>query len=312
MAKATTAHKPGVLIPVTLRECARYSFFHEYQGLRKCQRTYSCPYHETALRPYPLIDVGPGIRLALFTIAFLPLASSQSLPTAATIAAVAVHARGGSQKISSIQTEQITGQLDANGESGTFSLILKRPGKIRMELNLDGKRVVKASDGQDAWQLDETANLNKPSPMSKDEKDRFLMDADIDGPFLDYQSKGIKIEPLDTEMLGASQIWRVKVTNSAGTAFLYYIETSGGYTLMRELPSTGDGKGSNTVREYYRDFRMVKGMPFPFVTVSEAESGSVVTLNLDRVDINLDEDDSLFTKSAFLNKPAGGQAGKLP
>jgi outer membrane lipoprotein-sorting protein len=262
--------------------------------------------------------VGHGARLAALAIAFspilvLPTLASESLPSPATVADVAVHARGGRQKISSIQSEHITGQIDANGESGSFSLVLKRPGKIRMELNFGGKRIIEASDGKDAWQIDETTNLNKPSQMSKGEKDKFLIGADIDGPFLDYQSKGIKIEPLDVEMLGASQVWKVQVTNSAGTAFIYYIETSGGYTLMHELPIAKTAKDSETVREYYRDFRTVKGMPFPFVTISEANSGSVATLSVDRVDINSNEDDNLFTMSGFLEeKPASGTANKLP
>lgn len=257
--------------------------------------------------------MGLGIRLAVFAIVFFPMLKGQSLPSAATVAAVAIHSRGGREKISSIQAEHITGQIDANGETGTFSLDLKRPDKIRLELNLEGKRVIKASDGKETWHVDETANLTKPSLMSKDEKDRFLAGADIDGPFLDYQAKGIKIEPLGIEMLGPSEVWKVQVTTSGGTAYVYYIETSGGYTLMRELTISASGQPSRTIREYYRDFRMVKGIPFPFVTISETDSGATVTLNVDRVDINVDEADGLFSMSTFSKtQPSSQPPGKLP
>jgi outer membrane lipoprotein-sorting protein len=253
------------------------------------------------------------MRLAVSLFALVVVLRGQSLPSAATIAAVAVHSRGGSRTIASIHTERVTGHVDAGEESGTFSLDLKRPDKIRLELNLDGKRVIKASDGKETWHVDETANLTKPSLMSKDEKDRFLAGADIDGPFLDYQSKGIKIEPVGTEMLGSSQVWKVQVTTSGGTTYIYDIETSGGYTLMRELTLSPKGQPSRTLREYYRDFRMVKGIPFPFVTISETDSGAAVTLTMDRVDINVEEDDGLFSMNSFSKTPPATQSsGQLP
>jgi hypothetical protein len=75
--------------------------------------------------------------------------------------------------------------------------------------------------------------------------------------------------------------------------------------LMREQAPGKNDRGS-VFRQFYRDFRRVNNIPFPFTIVSETnDSEAPIRLEFDKIELNTPEDDSRFTL-----KPAPAVKGK--
>lgn len=134
------------------------------------------------------------------------------------------------------------------------------------------------------------------SPERLDEKETkaLIGEADMDGPFLDYDKKGIQIENAGKEMLGPSLVWKLKVTLKNGRTEYYYVESTGYMVLAREEAAETDQQTPS--RQFYRNFQRVQGIPFPFAIISESgDSGESIRLEFESIEVNVPEDDSRFT-----------------
>jgi hypothetical protein len=212
------------------------------------------------------------------------------------IAAGIVHARGGYARIHDLQTERMTGTVWIGDQQGSFVREVKRPEKIRTEITLGGKAMVETYDGTTGWKLDHIAGQGQARELSPEENKRLADEADLDGPFVDFASKGVMIEVLGKEMLGPSLVWKLKVTLRSGETEFYYVESTGYYILLRESPRASKD-GIVTSDTLYKDFRRVEGVLFPFRVLSSFNAGVPgMTLELEGVQVNGTIDDADFGK----------------
>jgi outer membrane lipoprotein-sorting protein len=233
------------------------------------------------------------VKAILTTAVFCVIASiSLHAESAEEIADRIVFARGGRARMQSIQTEKMTGRILSEDKTGTFQMEVKRPNKVRLEIELGGTKLTKTYDGTTGWKISSPGQLT-PQKITENETKDLHGEADIDGPFLDYDKKSTQIEILGKEMLGPSLVWKLKVTLKDGRIEHYYVESTGYMVLVRE-ESAGNGE-QRLLRQFYRDFQRVDGISFPFAVISEAEdSQETVRLEFDEIEINVPEDDSRF------------------
>ena len=236
-------------------------------------------------------------RAATFIYVLPTLAIALHAETVQEIAGAVVFARGGQTKIASVQTERLSGRILTADREGSFVLELKRPNKIRMEIVLDGASVVQSSDGHTGWKLDPLSSGTAPRKMSDAEAKELAANLDLDEPFIDFERKGTSIEIVDTELLGPSLVWRLKLTLKSGAIEYYFVETTGHFVLARER-TLGD-KGAET--RFYDDFRRVQGLLFPFAITSMASPG-VFKFQVEKLDIDIPIDDAEFTMPAKASK----------
>lgn len=201
-----------------------------------------------------------------------------------------VYARGGALKIASVQTERFTGTVYTTTQTGSFVLELKRPSKVRMQIVLGDQVVTKGFDGDTAWKLEGTSPAAKPAKMDGAEGDSFTQSQDIDGLLVGAAEKGTDIEIVNKEMLGSSLVWKLRVTPKKGDPQLCYVETSGSQLLMKETTSATADQKQAVTKQYFRDFRKVKDLSFPFVMTSVSED-------------NFDSTVTLVVESLLLNEP---------
>src|ERR1700721_4508244 len=88
----------------------------------------------------------PGL-ISITLLLFLPL--SAAAQTADEIVKKVLDARGGVQKIRAVQAERISGRGSfAQGMEGTFVVELKRPYKMRVEITIQGQKIIRVYDGK--------------------------------------------------------------------------------------------------------------------------------------------------------------------
>jgi outer membrane lipoprotein-sorting protein len=240
--------------------------------------------------------------IALFC--FLPLLASAQ--TADEIVKKALDARGGADKIRAVQTERITGHVSsAQGVEGGFVLELKRPYKMHTEISVDGQKIIRVYDGKSAgWTINPFAENKDAQPMSEEDLKSITEESDMDGPLVDYKSKGHQVELIGKEDLDGKPVYRLKLTTKNGDVRSYLIDASTFLTTkwvgLRKI-----GDKDFPWESSLSDYRAVQGLKYPF-KIEQGSPGTDFkqTLTTEKIEIDPPLDDSRFAKPASPTPPA--------
>ena len=248
------------------------------------------------------------ITLALiFSIAAFPAVAQ----TVDEIIAKNIQARGGMEKLKSIETLRTTARyLSGRGLRVTYIQENKRPNKIREEDIVQGTAQVEAYDGKTGWEVSPFQGRKDAQLLSEDDLKPLLEHADIDGQLVDYKQKGYKAELVGHDSVEGTDCYKIKLTMNNGTVLYYYLDTDSGLELKVETHRMIRGAVQDT-EAYFGDYEQVNGIYFPFATeVAEKGSPNRTSYTVDKVEINVPLNDGRFAVPATPAKaPARSGAG---
>jgi hypothetical protein len=146
-----------------------------------------------------------------------------------------------------------------------FVMELARPGKMRFELEFGGQTAIQVFDGANGWKLRPYLGRRVVEPYTTDEMKAASMQADLDGPLVDYAAKGTVIELDGMEKVEGRDTYKVKLTMKNHQAIHVWIDAQTFLEAKIEgQPRRLDGI-DHPVEVYFRDFRPVNGLQIPFV-----------------------------------------------
>ncbi len=234
--------------------------------------------------------------------------------TADEIVNKALAARGGVEKLKAIQSQRITGRISfQQGFEGTFVLELKRPGKMHIEIAIDGQKVIRVYDGKSAgWMVNPYAENKDVLPMSAEDLKNISEESDFDGPLMDYKAKGNQIELVGKEEFDDKPVYRVKLTNKNGDARFYLFDATSFFVVRWEGIRKLEEK-EFPWESVFSDYRDVQGLRFPF-RIAQGSPGTEIKQSLvtDKIEINPQIDDSHFNKPAAPIPPPAAPAEAAP
>jgi hypothetical protein len=239
-------------------------------------------------------------------IVFLPVAVHAQ--TVDEIIAKNVQAHGGMEKMKAVQTVRITGKLNAGGIRAGFLQENKRPDKVREEQIIQGLAAIQAYDGKIGWQVNPFGGRRDPELMSQDDIKGLTIDADIDGPLVDYKEKGHKAELVGHDSVEGTDCYKIKLSLKNGDVRYYFLDADSFLELKIETQSSIRGT-IQYAETYFGDYEEVKGLYYSFAFESGAKGDSNrVKFAVDKVEINVPLEDSIFTMPIVKPeaKPAGG------
>jgi hypothetical protein len=239
-------------------------------------------------------------------IVFLPVAVHAQ--TVDEIIAKNVQAHGGMEKMKAVQTVRITGKLNAGGIRAGFLQENKRPDKVREEQIIQGLAAIQAYDGKIGWQVNPFGGRRDPELMSQDDIKGLTIDADINGPLVDYKEKGHKAELVGHDSVEGTDCYKIKLSLKNGDVRYYFLDADSFLELKIETQSSIRGT-IQYAETYFGDYEEVKGLYYSFAFESGAKGDSNrVKFAVDKVEINVPLEDSIFTMPIVKPeaKPAGG------
>ena len=261
--------------------------------------------------------------------------ASQSKLTAAAIVDKNVAARGGLQAWRTVQTLSLAGKMGAGGNQRStlqvpvpgprssaqtlstrpaeevqlpFVMELKRPRKMRFELQFSGQTAIQVFDGANGWKLRPFLNRRVVEPYTTEEMKTASTQAELDGFLVDYAAKGTKIELAGMEKVENRDTYKLKLTMKSGQALHVWVDADTFLEAKIEgQPRLLDGT-YHAVEVYYRDYRPVNGLQIPYVLetrvlpVARTKMGlrdpavPPEKIMIEKVVVNPQFDDALFTK----------------
>src|ERR1700682_5910303 len=236
------------------------------------------------------------MRRVLFMLAGLALlAAPASAQNADEIVAKYIKSVGGAEKIQAVKTLRRTGTFSGGG--GFEAAVLeenKRGNMVRQEFSLQGLTAVNAYDGHAGWKIEPWQGKKDPEPLGEEEMKQILEDSDFDGPLVNYQQKGNKVEFAGMEPVEGTDAFKLKLTLVNGDVRYYYMDTD--YYVPIKIETKRMIRGAE--REYETslgDYKEVNGWYLPHsmeVNVKGSQNRQKVTY--DKIEANVPIDDSRF------------------
>jgi outer membrane lipoprotein-sorting protein len=235
----------------------------------------------------------------LAAAASAPAPATAVKPTVDTIVARYVEARGGLAKIRSIETLRQHGHVTAGPSREALVMReLKRPNKTRFEFTLQGVTAVFASDGVRGWQVSPFRGDVGPHPLPDEVVAEAVEQGDIEGPLVDWKTKGHKVELAGTEPVDGHPAYKLKVTLKSGDVRYDYIDAKT-YRLVR-TDSTRQVRGQPLpIVTTFGDYKKIEGALFPgHVEVAAEGRPNHLVLTVEKVEINPTLADTRFAVPA--------------
>jgi outer membrane lipoprotein-sorting protein len=226
-------------------------------------------------------------------LAIVSLPLSLFAQTADEILAKYLAARGGLAKIKALQSERISGIISFGpGEDGTFVVERERPMKLHTELTLNGQTLIRTFDGKSSgWIYNPFAGVPAVEPMSETDISNIDEEADFEGPFIDSKKKGNQIEYVGKADVEGKPAYKLKLTTKKGDVRYFFFDAASGL-LLESVTTIKDGDKDVPVETYFRDYRDVNGLQYPFVVESKnagpTQPHKIVSMNIE-VNVRIDE-----------------------
>ena len=210
-----------------------------------------------------------------------------------------IKARGGLEKLKDLHSVRATGKLLIGTPFGSFRAGYvqdnKRPEKVREEVIIQGMAQTQAYDGSAAWQISPFGGRKDPERMSQDDSKSLVLDADIEGPLVNYKEKGHKAELVGHDSVEGTDCYKIKLTLKNGDVRYYFLDTDSYLELKIETQSNIRGAIQYT-ETLFGDYEQVNGIYFPFAVESgEKGSQSRQKTTVDKIEVNVPLDDGLFS-----------------
>ncbi len=245
-----------------------------------------------------------SLRALPFLLVAVPalLAQAPQPPTVDSILARHFEARGGLARIKAIQSLTSTGRIEIGPM--VLALRIENPrGAFRSDTSLQGLTKTEAFDGRSGWILDPFAGATKAEPMSHAQLRQAELQADFDGPLVDWKARGHRVTLGDMEAVNGVPAYVLNVRLKNGGAMRSFLDAKTFMEIKAVNQAVTEGR-TVQVETLLGDYRAVNGVLLPFRLDIRAQGQTQgLRIVLDRVEANVPVDEARF------RQPAPGPAG---
>src|SRR3989441_5197495 len=263
------------------------------------------------LRLAPFVEFSRVIRFflpLLAAMAFFSIAANAQ--TVDEVIAKNIQAKGGADKLKSVRSLRTTAKFSQGSFRADFRQENKRADKVREEFIIQGRAQEQAYDGKTGWQIAPFGGRKDPELLSQDDLKSLVVDADIDGPLVDYKEKGHKAELVGHDSMEGTDCFKIKLSMKNGDVRYYYLDADSYLELKLEIQTTIRGALQES-EMYYGDYEQVNGIYYPFA-IEQAQKGSAsrTQISVEKVEQNVLLEDAHFSLPATQARAKASPAGK--
>ena len=130
----------------------------------------------------------------------------------------------GQENLLDVTCIQATGKALQMGMEFPFTMINKRPGKLKVTVEVQGFEIIQAYDGETVWTINPMTGSTDPLDVTGPEADGLKESSDMDGQLWKYKEKGHQLELEGTEEVDGTEAFVLKLTKKNGNIDYYYLE----------------------------------------------------------------------------------------
>ena len=199
-------------------------------------------------------------------------------------------ARGGIEKLRALQSMIRQGTMVQGGVNTEVKYYYIQGKAMKLEFTSAGQSGYSILTEKGFWYF----NPSMPSlevGYTEDQLKDALSGIDLQGPLVDYKTKGSTVEYLGKENSQGLEYYKLKLTRANGKTETYYLDKN--YLIAKLVATTLVQETEKEVTTEYSDYRKTpEGYVISFKVVDRG-----LATSFDKVDINPKIDDSIFKPS---------------
>ncbi len=222
-----------------------------------------------------------------------------------------IQAKGGIDKIKAIKSFRMTGKVNGGGGfTAATGQENQRPNLVRETFSLQGMTAITAYDGTTGWQIQPFGGHKDPEFMGEDDLRDLQLDADFDGPLVDYKEKGNTVEYLGHDIVDGDDALRLKVTLKNGDIIYYYLDPDTFLEIRKEVQEFIRGAIRESVYEM-GSYKPVAGVMYPFsISQGSKANPAAQTTTIEKIEANVQINSTDFAVPASLKQAGKADADK--
>jgi len=202
--------------------------------------------------------------------------------------------KGGVDKLNSVKSIHMKGNISQNGMEMAMEMWVKKPKFMRMQINAMGQNLVMAFDGNIAWWIMPMMGINEPQEMPESQKAGISENAEmLDEPLINFKELGHKIELLGEEELEGTKVYKLKLTKKDGKVVDYYLDAETGIELRTTQYVLNQDKEVK-MESVLGDYKLVDGLMFPHQIDMLANGTPTGSMQVSEITVNPVVEDDFF------------------
>ena len=211
-----------------------------------------------------------------------------------------IEAQGGLDKIKAIKTMKMTGKMVLGGGQieAPITSYSKRPHSNRMEISIQGQKIIEAFDGTTKWSVNPMMGSKDPQKANDEDTKAAMDDSDVvEGPLVNWKEKGHSAELLGKEDVEGSMAYKIKVTMKSGNIQTIYLDEKSFLTvkMVAKVKRMGQEFEAESMPGNYKP---VEGVLMPFSMEMKVNKQVGMQMQFEKLEANVPVDDALFAMPA--------------
>ncbi len=227
-------------------------------------------------------------------VAISSLAGPARGESLAEVIARAQKARGGYAKLKAVQSVRMTGRMTMGaGPEVKVAIEKKRPRRSRLEFTAQGRTGVQAYDGRTAWGMPPVPGA-KPEPLPEEMAGDLENQADLDGPLVDHEAKGLKLKLVGRESVDGKDAWKLELKFKSGDVHHFFLDAETYLEIRTESRRVVQGSAIE-VETRLGDYREAGGVLWPHsIEIGPKGRPERQQVRFDTIEVNPAIDDARF------------------
>lgn len=186
------------------------------------------------------------------------------------------------------------------GINADFRQENKRQNMLRQGFTVQGMTEIQSYDGSVGWKISPFGGRKDAEMLGEDDMRDLVDTSDIDGPLVDYQAKGNKVEFIGHDIVDGDDAYKLKVTLKNGDIIYYYLDPD----TYLEIKTVTQEFVRGSVRETEQllgSYKQVAGVYYPFsleITNKTGGGSDQARITFDTIEVNTPIQDSYFKMPA--------------
>jgi outer membrane lipoprotein-sorting protein len=218
-----------------------------------------------------------------------------------------IEAMGGAAKLKAVQSVKTTGTASLMGGQmeAPVTILMKRPGYMRLEMSVQGQSFVQAFDGATQWSINPFMGSPDPTKASDEDNATAREDSEdfIEGALFDYKAKGYTVELMGKEDLDGSPAYKAKITKKSGNVSYEFLDAKTFLAIKSTSKRKQMGQEAE-VESMSGNYKSVNGVMMPFSLQQKAGGQVVFSLVVEKHEVNGPVDDAQFRMPEKKDKPS--------
>lgn len=205
----------------------------------------------------------------------------------------------GYEQMKDLNSLVFTGKTASMGMENEFTMTMKRPEMYRLEVPIQGQKMIQVYNKGEAWYIAPWTGSLDPQDVAGDQLKAMKKQTDFEGPLYNYEKKGNKVELIGADDMEGSEVFKIKLIDEFGDETMYFIDAENFVILKEENTTSMRGEDVKT-ETYYSNFKPYGDgdmiMAYSFEVRMNGQVASAITV--ESVELNPEVDEAIFAKPA--------------